>query len=336
MTNLLDYIAWRKDIPCSMAPFNDADYYLLSKIGTLDFSDIVPTNKCNVSYECAVNEYLNTGRKLGQLSSPNIIDGIKATTTARRYSDIKLSAFRMKCSEQNTEQFSALTLKLPDNTLMVTFRGTDDTIVGWKEDLQMAVKNTVPSQLDAVNYLKYIAATHFGPIIVAGHSKGGNLAVFAASNVAAFVQKRIKAIYNFDGPGFHSSFYLDTNYNNIKDKLHEVIPSTSIIGIMLEKECPLHIVKAQKSGIASHDGFLWEADSDGFVVADDLDNASKNLQTAVKDVLENMTQEEVSLFIDQLFTALEVGGAKTITDIFQQKNTTTFINFKKNPRKQTN
>ena len=192
MPNILDYLTWRGDVPFSVSPPNEVDNYIHCKIGTLDFTGIVPENELYVPLPQAVEAYFAAGgaEKLGALSSPYIAPMVKRLPETVRFREVMLTGFRQVYDEKKTEQFSALTLRLPGGQHYVTFRGTDDTIVGWKEDCLLTVMDEIPAQRDAVEYLTWAASVYPGKIAVGGHSKGGNLAMYAAAMAVSYTHLR--------------------------------------------------------------------------------------------------------------------------------------------------
>ncbi len=318
MADIIDYIRWRGDISFETSPYNEVDYYVYSKIGSPNFTNIVPANNSAIDLHSCVDRLFGNDPDsivLGILASKSILKVLRELPAIPRYKDVLLSGFRAVFSETEIEQFSALTLLLPDGSCLVSFRGTDDSLVAWKEDLQMSVKNAVPAQIDAAEYLQWAASVYSGPIIVAGHSKGGNLAVYAAANVPADVQSRITDIYSFDGPGFKSDFFSLDGYISIKDRIHEIVPETSIIGIVLEKQVPLEIVRCLYSGIQSHDGYRWETSPHGFVRTDSLTEASKALNEAMDKIVDEISENEANSLINEFFRILAETGAKTVSDL---------------------
>ena len=172
MPNILDYLTWRGDVPFSVSPPNEVDNYIHCKIGTLDFTGIVPENELYVPLPQAVEAYFAAGgaEKLGALSSPYIAPMVKRLPETVRFRVVMLTGFRQVHDEKKTEQFSALTLRLPGGRHYVTFRGTDDTIVGWKEDCLLTVMDEIPAQRDALDYLTWAASVYPGKLAVGGRS----------------------------------------------------------------------------------------------------------------------------------------------------------------------
>ena len=321
MANILDYLTWRGDVPVSAVGINEADEYLLCKIGTLDLRGIVPEDGTYVPLRRAAEDYKARGGEtyLGLLSSARIVPAVLAMAEMRRYGEIMLSGYRLKISEENNEQFSALTLRLPGGRHYVTFRGTDDTIVGWKEDLLLTVMDTVPAQADAADYLRWAAETYHGPLTVAGHSKGGNLAMYAAAAAEESVRQRIDRVLNIDGPGFLESFLLSSGFAEMQSKIHTLMPQYAIVGSLLYQGADCSIVKSS-AYLASHDGFTWEVEPPGnFVRCKERSPASKAYERTMKEILTGMTLDERRAFIEEFFGTLTATGAVTLTDLTDRK-----------------
>lgn len=323
MQTITEYINWRGDLNFEASALNEVDVYILSKLGKPDYSGIISEGFDKVLLKDAVEKYLeehpNDWQNLGVLASPEIMMTIKDLAETERFSKLALTAFSTRLSSEATEQFSALTVILPDDTVVVTFAGTDDTLVAWKEDFLMAVDNEVTAQKDAAAYLEMVAAEFSGNIIVAGHSKGGNLAVYASAMASMKTQDRITAVYNYDGPGFHRSFTHDPGYLSIKDRIHTILPYHSIVGVLLSRAENCSIVSCKKRGIASHDGFMWELDRTVFKRVEELSRESRAFEEAVAQTLDKMSRTERLAFIEEFFAALDTTGAVTIDDLTEHR-----------------
>ena len=323
MANVLEYLEWRGDVPFDVAPFNEVDNYIISKIGTPDYTGVIPVGFTELTMREAADRYFglygDEGRYLGLLASPSINKVIKKLPDTARYGGLTLSGFVNRIVPEETKQFSALTVGLPDGRHYVSYRGTDDTLVGWKENLLISVEGTVGAQTDALKYLIAAAEAFDGPIIVGGHSKGGNLAVYAAANAPREVQERIQVIYNNDGPGFRAEFLAEAGYRAVRDKVRTLVPQHTIVGTLLTQDEGFIIVKSSKAGIAAHDGFNWETRKDGFIRCARLSRGSRAFEDSMTSVLEKMDDEERREFIDELYDVLRAAGAETLTDITDHK-----------------
>ena len=213
-------------------------------------------------------------------------------------------------------QFAAVTFVLPDGRLYVAYRGTDDTLVGWKEDFNMAFLESVPGQRLAAAYLKAAAQCRKRcPILVGGHSKGGNFAVYAATHVGKRVQNRLERVYNNDGPGFKRPVLEQESYQAIRDRIVTIVPQSSIVGMLLAHEERYTIVHSTQKGMLQHDGFSWEVQGPAFIRLDEITREGQRINRAVQAFVNGLSQEQRAAFADALYTVLTCTGAKTLTEL---------------------
>ena len=249
-----------------------------------------------------------------------------------RFGKLKLTEYVNKIDLNNEEQFSAVTILMPNGMIYISYRGTDNTIVGWKEDLNMSFKELVPAQTTAKNYLNKIAEKYKDKqIIVGGHSKGGNLAVYAAAYCEPKIQERIINVYNNDGPGFCDKVVNSEEYNRILNKVHTYIPKSSIIGRLLNHKEEITILESTETGIMQHDLYTWQLIGGNFIKAE-LTNSSEFIDKTLTDLLLNVSVEQRSLCIDVLFEVLKATKAETLSEINENKfsNIITMIKTYKN------
>lgn len=317
MPNILDYLTWRGDVPFSISPPNEVDNYIHCKIGTLDLTGIVPEDGRYITLPQAVEAYFAAGgaEKLGALSSPYIAPVIRRLPETERFREVMLTGYRQILDEKKTEQFSALTLRLPGGRHYVTFRGTDDTIVGWKEDCLLTVLDEIPAQRDAVNYLTWAASVYPGELAVGGHSKGGNLAVYAAAMADESVQERIGNIYNNDGPGFQEKILQTEGYQRIRPRIKTILSQNAMVGTLLWQDCDYTVVKSSEVLLGAHDGFTWETTPTGFVRCETLSPSARAFDHAMEEVLGGMNMAERQTFIEEFFGTLTATGAVTLSDL---------------------
>ena len=320
---ILDYLSERGDRSFEEVPFNEVDNYIIAKIGTADYSGIIPRAGESVPLGEAVEAYFarrgEAGDYLGALASPSIAQSLHRLPGTRRFRDLLLSGFVLRLEPERTEQFSALTVTLPGVWSYVSYRGTDDSLLAWKEDFLMSVEEAVSAQADAAAYLAETALRLPGELMVGGHSKGGNLAVYAAAMAPEEVQARITHVYNNDGPGFLPAFYEGEGYGRIRRRIHTLLPQYSLVGTLLTRERWATVVKSSRAGIAAHDGFNWEVRHDSFVRCPVLSRSSQAFEETMDRVLAGMGPEERREFIDELFEALSATGAVTVTDLSETR-----------------
>lgn len=324
MANIKDYLDWRGDITMEYSPFNEVDNYIVSKIGGPDYSGIVSESTEEILIGDAVaayrEKYGEAGKYLGALASPSIVETLFRLPETERFKKLRLTGFARKSSISETEQFSALTVILPDGRLYVSFRGTDDTILAWKENFMMSTEESVAAQRDAINYLEWVAANYEGRLIVGGHSKGGNLAVYAAAYASEEIQSRITDVYNNDGPGFMPEFYLNEGYLRIRDRIHTILPRHSLVGTLLTQDANAVIVKDACRGIKAHDGYTWEVMGTAFVrSANGLSRSSLSFDESMNTMVTNMSVEERKAVVDEIFDIIGSTGSSTVTDIMEHR-----------------
>ncbi|MBM6756224.1 DUF2974 domain-containing protein [Collinsella tanakaei] len=242
-------------------------------------------------------------------------DLLFAVCASPRFRASRLVAFDFKTDQATAEQFAAMTFLLPGGGAYVAFRGTDSTLVGWREDFNMASLCPVPAQREAHEYLERVAALVDGPLYVGGHSKGGNLAVYAAACVSRGVQDRIVRVFSHDGPGFPADFLTSAGYRCIRGRVEKTVPKSSIIGLIMDTERDFDVVESDGVSVLQHNPFLWAVEGNAFRRADGLSASSRYLSSTVTAWMNRFTPEERGTFIDTLFSVIDVTGAVRMADI---------------------
>ena len=325
MANMLDYIDWRGDITIDKSPFNDIDNLIFTQLCFIDFDGIVPGFEETgfVRLADAAEKFFQAHDpkeiEMGVLVPNDIVTLLKKMAEAPRFTDLNLTKYINKIDYENEQQFAALTIILGDGSFYIAFRGTDDTIVGWKEDFNMGFMTAVPSQLDAVKYVSAVSQELEGGILIGGHSKGGNLSVYSAVHCADSVKDRLVRVYNNDGPGFSRKIIDTAEYAKVADRIKTIIPESSVVGIMLEHEEKFTIVKSTQKGLLQHDGFSWEVLGTHFIVTEERTQYSEISDLALKTWINDMDTEERILFVDTLFDILQSTDAKTLLDLNTNK-----------------
>ena len=325
---VFDYMNWRGDLSFSQDPFNEVDSIVLSMICFLDFTGVVPSpaEKGSISLAEAMSrmpEKFEGDRRLGAILPDDILYMSHAAARAPRYMDAKLFAFENVIDEEKEMQFCAMSFRLSDGSLFVAFRGTDDTIVGWKEDFNMTFLSHIPAQERAAAYLNYVAQRHGGPIRTGGHSKGGNLAIWAAVHSAEDVRERIVFAYSNDGPGFTREMLESYEYITMRDRCMTYVPQSSLVGMLMEHDTNHQIIYSSKSGLMQHDPYSWAVCRNQYLYLDSRSTFGEHSDTATRKLLNSMTVEERRAMVSDLFEALESTGAKTLTELTQSKGVLT-------------
>lgn len=327
---VFDYVNWRGDLRFDQEPFNEVDSVILSMICFLDFQGIVPAPGEQGSITLAeamrrMPRKFEGERRLGAILPDDILYMGHAAAEAPRYQDAKLFAFENIIDEEKEMQFCALSFRLSDDSLFVAFRGTDDTIVGWKEDFNMTFMSYVPAQERAAAYLNEVAARHDGPIRTGGHSKGGNLAIWAAVHCAPAVRSRIVFAYSNDGPGFTREMLESYEYITMRDRCMNYVPQSSLVGMLMEHDENYQIIYSNKSGLMQHDPYSWAVCRNQYVYLEERSAFGEHSDAAIRLWLNSMTAEERRDLVGDLFEVLESTGAKTLTELTQSKGIVTSV-----------
>ena len=326
--NIMDYLEWYGDFDFSVMPFNEVDNLILAELSYASLDGIVPEPQLGrklrpISVKEAALKLDESGKlekscKLERNAGLLLLEMAKG----RRFADAVLAGYVDKHDFKNQEQFSALHVYLSDGTLFVSYSGTDDTILGWKEDLNMAYQMPVPSQEEAVEYLEK-TVPHDGRLIrIGGHSKGGNLAIYAAAMCYDRLKRRIIAIYNNDGPGFLESMLEKKAYLEIKDKVRTIVPETSIIGMLLEHGDSYEVVKSTGKGIMQHDGLSWQVYRNGFVKLDERSKESLVIDKTISAWVMGLSDDERVAFVDAVYDMLTRAGVNYLSDLEKYKPAT--------------
>lgn len=316
MANIFDYMDWR-DLKLKNVEFNEIDNLILSRLAYFPLDNLISENEEITLYN-VYQRYRAIG-DTGRILQKEDKDFFPKIAYSQRFGEVLLSKYINKFEPEQEKQFSATTILLPDNTIYVSYRGTDNTIIGWKEDFNMSFNELVLAQLDAVEYLENVALIYKDKHIrIGGHSKGGNLAVYASSFCTPEIKNRIINVYNNDGPGFHKNVINTRQYKEILNKVHTYIPQTSIIGRLLNHEEETTILKSTQTGIMQHDLYTWQV-LGGHFVEDILTNSSEFIDHTITDWLTEVSPSQREKFIDTLFDILNSTGAKTLSELSSKK-----------------
>lgn len=319
MKNIIYYVRKFGHMTFEEFPFNEVDSLILCQVSYLKFDGLVPTldddKKKGVTLKVVndperlldITEHYLSPKKNQKL--------IKALLESKRFAKMRLNYYRSRISSKEVKQFCAVTFFFKDFAY-IAYRGTDSTLIGWKEDFHIAIKDRIPSQQEACEYLAKVAAKTPLPLYVGGHSKGGNLAYYATINVAKRIQDRLVNIYNFDGPGFYEKVEDLPKYIRIKDKMIKIIPQDDMIGILMYHVGCHTVVKCRGVGILQHDPYNWKITKEGdFKRVKDTYGHVKIMDMTVKKMVFELSEEERIKFIDTLFDVMGVNTDITVVDI---------------------
>ncbi len=322
MTTVFDYIRWRGDLSFEASPLCEIDALIFCELSYIFFDGIVPESiddgRITIKEAAEIFFERNAGKDiitLGELVPKEIVDLFRLAATSVRFSEVEIGNFINIIDDETVEQFSAVSF-YPDGRLFVAYRGTDDSIAGWREDFRMAFLTPVPAQRHAEEYLTKASQSFDGRIVIGGHSKGGNLALWAALNASDEISERTDKIYNFDGPGFLENVWEGENYLRIADKIRTVIPSGSVVGLLLKYDTNYNVTKSTaKSYLHQHDALTWIVEGRNFVCDNDVLPDVKRANEMVGKWIYAMDPEDRRNFVEGFFDILCSTNAKTVTDL---------------------
>ena len=318
MGNIMDYISWRGDLTFAQSPFNEVDNLILACFSYVNL-DRIPavTRQKGIELKKLVKEFkkLHTIKELEADKSFIRLAPFMMFEMAEsvRFGNCVIRNYVNEIVTEAEQQFSAVEIVLDDGTSYISFRGTDDTIIGWKEDFNLST-GVVPAQERAVEYMQRISDKASGMLRVGGHSKGGNLAIYG-SVVCKSVHDKILEIYSNDGPGFSKEFQESPETAEMMSKIIRIIPEYSIIGTLLEHEKQPIIVASTSRGLLQHDGFSWEVQGPGLVRRDSLNKTALRFIEILHKWIDGMDMEQKRLLIEDLFATLQASGYENLSEV---------------------
>jgi hypothetical protein len=325
MATLFDYLQWRGDLEFSQDGLNEVDSLIFSNLAYLRLDGIVSTEITDSPIPLAqIAEHFSKTDPTHPDSSnyyyPEKINKLlRETANTKRFKEVHLLAYMNRLDYKCSNQFSAVVFTLGNDHSYIAFRGTDNSIAGWKENFLMSFTEEVLAQKQAVSYVNHIANQLDGTFYLGGHSKGGNLAVYAGANVKPEVQDRILKIFSNDGPGFLASVVESEGYKKISHKVKSIIPKSSVVGMLLDTSKNFEVVDSTGHGIFQHDSFLWQVKGAQFIYEDELSKNSRNIDNTLRLWLDKLSLEQREQFFDALFEIIEETGAHTLDELSGEK-----------------
>lgn len=318
MGTVLDYIREYGKYSFQEKPMTEIDSLALCQLSYLKFEGMVPEVREELPFvtlkslkESPDYEKLFADVRFEEVNRA-LIEGMLAGS---RFSDLLLNYYVNEIDEKSETQFSAVTYILNDGTVYVAYRGTDETIVGWKEDFNMAFLSPVPGQEYSVEYLDAVAARIEGPFYLGGHSKGGNLAVYSAMRCAPPVQERIIKIYNLDGPGFRPEVLEVCHYERIRDRVDKILPHSSLVGMLFESDMNFRVVESRSLGLMQHDPFTWLVEKDHLKAVNGIYEHRKKMDNTLNTWILSLSEEQLRVFVDTLFQVVSASQADNLIDM---------------------
>ncbi len=319
--DVFSYLEWRGDLSLPRNPFNDVDNLILSICSYLNYEGIVPDfgEGAPILFPEAMKIFLHlpdSYRHKGLVVPDAIERLVILTSISPRFQKLRLIGYRSILDKEAETQFAAVSFLLPNDDLFIAFRGTDDNLIGWKEDLNMSFLETIPAQSAATEYLKDAARAY--PTLrmrVGGHSKGGNLAIYAAVTAEPSVRRRIIKVYSNDGPGFRRSFLDSPAYKAMEPKLISFIPEASLVGTIFDHDENFYYIRSNANGVFQHDPFTWQIERNFFVVLPEQSKDAKHYTAAAYKWLSSLSEDDRIFFSNTVYLIMKDTGLRTLGDV---------------------
>lgn len=310
---IVDYVE-RTFVSFSDLPVNEVDSLAFCQLAYLRIGETFPdatTGEGRLLRDLFQAESLE--RLYGGLRDPKLNARlIAAFASSPRFREVRVCRYVNDVDADRGIQFSATCFLLPNGDTFVAFRGTDMTIVGWKEDFNLAVSYPVPAQIESLAYLLECAEATTGNLFVGGHSKGGNLATYCSMNAPAKVHDRIVRVFDHDGPGFYEEVVESDAFVALIPKVSKTVPQLSVFGQLFETVPVMKVVQSNGIGtLMQHDPYTWLVDVENasFVDRGKLDAAADYGRRTLDDWLRSMDADERERFIEAFFLVCSSGGA---------------------------
>ena len=325
----MDYIAWRGDIPMNQVPPGEIDALILSYLAYMPYEGIVPADAAGEravlrdAAQLLVKRHCEEGIRLAYTvgdSGEQDCELLRALAGSERFAGLELCAFADYYDREGQEQFSAVTFILPDGTAFLAFRGTDSTVVGWKENFNMAYSEEVPAQRDAVVYTETVAQALGMPLRLGGHSKGGNLAVYAGMFSSEAVNPSILAAYSFDGPGFNEQIAASPAFSSLMGRVHTFVPQSSLVGILMWHREPFTIIKSDSVSVFQHVVYTWQLMGSRFLELEERSGTSRFADETLKAWLADLPPRQRESFINGIYSVIAAGEGRNLGDLLEGRS----------------
>lgn len=317
MGTVLDYLKEHGNDSFQEMPMTEVDSLILCQLSYLKFDGMVPgveENRESVTLK-SLKKHPDFERLFADVRYEEVNRAlVKGMLAGKRFSNLKLNNYVNVIEKQWETQFSAVTYTLNDGTVYVAYRGTDETIVGWKEDFNMAFLSPVPGQELSVGYLNSVAEKIQGPFYVGGHSKGGNLAVYSAMNCKPEIQNRILGVFSMDGPGFRPEVLERCHYDRIAERVTKILPHSSLVGMLFESDMHFQVVESKTFGLAQHDPYTWLVEEDHLKHVDDIYESRKRMDNTLNTWILSLDEQQLRTFVDTLYQVISASEADNLIE----------------------
>lgn len=319
MAHLIDYLEKVENLTFDQEPLNILDKVCINEIGYLTYEKWLTASDLKKPinlYDFAEGKELNPDYSF--MVTRERVELAEAMVRSRRFASLSLSNYRSVLDEEVEKQFAAMIFSLPElDYHQLVFRGTDDSVIGWKEDFQLTYSREIPAHRSAMTFLEDHLPNLSGRTTVSGHSKGGNLALYSAVQSSTALREKIAELLLLDSPGLMKSLLEKPSYQELKAKMIVIRPQDSVVGVMLYWDRPAQLVAAEGIGFAQHNALTWEVDlvANDFVYEDQPTELSQRLEETFQEWIETLPNQELKQVCDLVFDTILDSGIESLDDI---------------------
>ena len=319
MAHLIDYLEKVENLTFDQEPLNILDKVCINEIGYLTYEKWLTASDLKKSinlHDFAEGKELNPDYSF--MVTKERVELAEAIVRSRRFASLSLSNYRSVLDKEVEKQFAAMIFSLSElDYHQLVFRGTDDSVIGWKEDFQLTYSREIPTHRSAMTFLEDHLPNLSGRITVSGHSKGGNLALYTAVQSSTALREKIAELLLLDSPGLMKSLLEKPSYQELKAKMIVIRPQDSVVGVMLYWDRPAQLVAAEGIGFAQHNALTWEVDlvANDFVYEDQPTELSQRLEETFQEWIETLPNQELKQVCDLVFDTILDSGIESLDDI---------------------
>ena len=319
MAHLIDYLEKVENLTFDQEPLNILDKVCINEIGYLTYEKWLTASDLKKPinlHDFAEGKELNPDYSF--MVTKERVELAEAMVRSRRFASLSLSNYRSVLDKEVEKQFAAMIFSLPElDYHQLVFRGTDDSVIGWKEDFQLTYSREIPAHRSAMTFLEDHLPNLSGRITVSGHSKGGNLALYSAVQSSTALREKIAELLLLDSPGLMKSLIEKPSYQELKARMTVIRPQDSVVGVMLYWDRPAQLVAAEGIGFAQHNALTWEVDlvANDFAYVDQPTELSQRLEETFQEWIETLPNQELKQVCDLVFDTILDSGIESLDDI---------------------
>lgn len=319
MAHLIEYLEKVENLTFDQEPLNILDKVCINEIGYLTYEKWLTASDLKKTinlHDFAEGKELNPDYTF--MVTKERVELAEAMVRSRRFAGLSLSNYRSVLDKEVEKQFAAMIFSLPElDYHQLVFRGTDDSVIGWKEDFQLTYSREIPAHRSAMIFLEEHLPNLSGCITVSGHSKGGNLALYSSVQSSTALREKIAELLLLDSPGLMKSLLEKPSYQELKAKMAVIRPQDSVVGVMLYWDRPAQLVAAEGIGFAQHNALTWEVDltTNDFVYVDQPTDLSQRLEETFQEWIETLPNQELKQVCDLIFDTILDSGIESLDDI---------------------